>query len=295
NYVQTDDYVVFRIAADYQAGVVYIYITAASDIPFMGQQLRYVMPVIKAEDLANPPFDRTLISVRGSIVDASVVNFDQLCLADGLLIPNLAPVADAGRDQAARLCSLVRLDGSGSADPEGQPLFYSWRLVDAPLTSSFAFAGYDGATVPTAPPTGLAEKFYSVEAAAAHAQDPFENGDVLLVDEQPYSITGTGVDGTGFHFILTSPILPDNLSSKSFKLLRQRSISGKTTAKPTFFPDIPGIYKFDLIVSDGLALSPLSTTIVKVLESPIPRGCAPDLSFIWSYLSDFWGLVEDRE
>src|SRR5690606_25801255 len=194
NYVQTDDYVVFRIAADYQAGVVYIYITAASDIPFMGQQLRYVMPVIKAEDLANPPFDRTLISVRGSIVDASVVNFDQLCLADGLLIPNLAPVADAGRDQAARLCSLVRLDGSGSADPEGQPLFYSWRLVDAPLTSSFAFAGYDGATVPTAPPTGLAEKFYSVEAAAAHAQDPFENGDVLLVDEQPYSITGTGVD-----------------------------------------------------------------------------------------------------
>lgn len=45
------------------------------------------------------------------------------------LIPNLAPVANAGSDVTVRETRQVVLDGTASNDPEGQPLTYSWALV----------------------------------------------------------------------------------------------------------------------------------------------------------------------
>jgi hypothetical protein len=295
DYIEEGKYITFRIAADYTANVVYVYITDEDDLPNIGHQLRYVLPLIKAQDLVNPPSDRTLISIRGTLGDSAAVSFDHICLDDGLLIPNLPPVADAGRDQASRVCNVVQLDATGSVDPENQPLTYIWRLIDAPNTSEFSFEGSDGVTEPLLTPTGFTDKFYTDEGAVEHALDPFVVGDVLLLDGLGYTITGTAVDGDGFHFTFITDIVPDNVSNKTFKMLRQRVLSGKTAPKPTFLPDVPGIYRFDLIVGDGLLFSEPSVTIVNVLESQIPKGCTPDLTFLWGYLSDFWGLVEDKE
>lgn len=41
-------------------------------------------------------------------------------------IPNEAPIADAGEDQIVNEGDLVTLDGSGSTDPEEEPLTYHW-------------------------------------------------------------------------------------------------------------------------------------------------------------------------
>jgi len=48
---------------------------------------------------------------------------------------NRLPVADAGEDQHVTVNSIVQLDGSGSIDPDGDSLVYSWTLVRRPTDS----------------------------------------------------------------------------------------------------------------------------------------------------------------
>jgi hypothetical protein len=48
---------------------------------------------------------------------------------------NLAPTANSGTDQLVIVDSTVYLAGTGSNDPENNPLSYSWSIYSAPLTS----------------------------------------------------------------------------------------------------------------------------------------------------------------
>jgi hypothetical protein len=49
---------------------------------------------------------------------------------------NQAPLADAGVDQSVTIGSIVTLDGSGSSDPELDPLSYAWSFVSKPAGST---------------------------------------------------------------------------------------------------------------------------------------------------------------
>lgn len=289
------EYFSFRIAASKDTGVVYIYVTKTSDLLAFGHQLRFILPAIMSDTLATVPPDRTLLSVRGTLATLSSVSLDTICLGTGLIIPNLAPIADAGIDQAVRLCSVVQLDGTKSFDPEGAVLTYQWRLVDAPQGSQFAFEGSDGITYPLMVPTGFTDRLYSVEAENYNNDHTILAGDILVVAGEPQVVVSTGTDGNGFYVRVSGFVLPDNLAGAPFKILPQAGLSGADTAKPTFFPDVAGIYKFTLFVSDGALVSLASNTIVNVTESAIPRGIIPDLSVLWNYISDFWRLVEGRE
>ncbi len=298
DYSLEDEYLVIRAAADFSLNLVYFYVTKASDLPSTGQQLRAILPIIPYDVAATPPTDRALVSVRGTLTQMASAFLASFCVGSALLIPNLAPVANAGTDQAVRACSIIQLNGSQSYDPEGAQVSYFWRLIDVPPSSEFSFEGADGATQPAGPPTGFTDKFYSTELGVEDVADPFEvgvGGDVLLVRGEPYTIVAKGTDGFGFFVQIGDDILVDDMSVEPFKLIRQRGISGADTVTPTFFPDKPGFHRFDLIVFDGALFSEPSVVLVNVLESPLPRGCAPDLSFIFNYLSDFWGLVEGRD
>jgi hypothetical protein len=290
--IQLGKYITFRIAADIGTGAVYIYVTDQDQIAITGHRLRYVMPAIMADTLLHTTSDQVQVSVRGAAIEASTISIDQMCLATGLVIPNLQPIADAGIDQASQLCSIVALDGSRSFDPEGALLTYRWGLIDAPHGSSFANEFDDSSTFPA---SGFTDKIYSVEAATANALDAFQAGDRILVRGLAYEVAGVGTDGHGFFIQATASAIPDDVTNESFKLLRQRGIAAATTAKPTFLPDVAGLYKFELTVDDGDLESLTSLTVVNVLDSPVPRGCSPDLGFIWRYLSDFWRLVDGRE
>lgn len=295
--ISENEYWTYRIAADQTTGVVYIYITKTADLIAVGHQLRYIMPVIPATALATAPTDRTVISARGTVGSPSQLALDSLCLGSRFIIPNAAPIADAGSDQAVRTCSVIQLDGSRSFDPEGADVSYRWRLIDVPIGSASATDGVDGRTISVGGP--FTNKFHSATLEIADSTDPIITttgaGDVLVVAGEPYDVVGKGVDIDGFFVQVDGFVLPENLLNAPFRLIRQRGISGAATVKPTFFPDLAGLYKFDLIVFDGALFSVPSVTIVNVTESPVPRGCIPDVRFLWGYLSDFWQLVDEKE
>ena len=281
-----------RIAADAVTSTTYIFVTKYSDKIIHGDNLVAVLPGIPSLGAIE---DGTTISVRGTAGMPSQLTFDAICLASRLLMADVPPISNAGKDQALRKCAVGTLDGSASYDPDGGALVYNWRLIDAPVSSSFAYEGADGATVPDIVPSGFTSKFYSSELGLLSFTDPIVPGDVLVVDGEPYSILELNVDGGGYFAKITDELLLDSLVNTHFKVLRQRFLTNADTVEPSFFADVPGIYKFDLRVFDGQYYSLPSSVIVNVLESQVPKGCIPDLGFVWQYLSDFWKLVEDRE
>lgn len=54
---------------------------------------------------------------------------------------NKAPIANAGSDRSVNVNQTATLDGSGSSDPDGDPLAFSWSITSRPTGSSASLAG----------------------------------------------------------------------------------------------------------------------------------------------------------
>lgn len=291
-YISTGQYLVFRIAIDHSTGTLYLYVSPKADADAGNHILRAILPTIDAAALATPPFAVTTVSVAGSSLEPSFIRVDELCMSSHVLIANLAPVADAGADRSVELCTVILLDGTASFDPEGANLLYLWQLIDAPPTSAYGVFAGDGNTF-VIDSSGFTDRLYS--AALAGLLNPAVVGDVILVAGGSHVISAFGADGHGAYAQFTTQDVPDSLTNVSFKLLRQNGIYQDNQAIAKFMPDVAGFYRFNLIVSDGLLFSEPAVIVVNVLESLLPRGVVPDVSFIFGLMSDFWGLVEDRE
>lgn len=290
--VQEGVYYTLRVAVEESTRTTYVYLTESELLPLTGHQLRYILPSVVIGSAFDTPVVGTHLSVRGTAMAPTTMDFNSICLGDGLLIPNLPPVASAGRDFAARQCSILKLNGELSYDPEGVGITYKWRLVDAPVGSQDV-SYCDDATTTT--PTPLTNKVYSAQLSAANVLDPIVAGDVLQIAGSALDVATTGTDGGGFYITVTTFAIPAPSSNVSAKLLRKRGLVGHTTAHPTYYAGKSGVYRFSLVVSDGQYASPASDVVASVMESEVPRGITPDLSFIWGYLSNFWQMVDDKE
>jgi len=86
-------------------------------------------------------------TVGGAVIDNDWIQYDYLALQgtttgnkfwdkkEGPPVNN-PPVANAGPDQAVDAGNVVQLNGSGSSDADGDPLTYSWSLIERPPGSS---------------------------------------------------------------------------------------------------------------------------------------------------------------
>ena len=302
--VSETDYWTVRIAESFSTGTVYLYVTKTAELPVTGHQLRYVLPAIPSSSAAVTPPDLTMLTMRGTLAAPTDFQLSSICLGTGVIIPGIPPVANAGLDQAIQLCSILQLDGSSSFDPQGAALTYLWQLLDAPPSSQFIYGEVDAVTYPGSPPTGYTNRLYSASLGLLYESQalilspalPDWTGDVIMLGGTPSTIIATGTDLDGFYVQVSQYVLPDNLvGSTAFNYLPQNGLDTATSVKPTFYPDVAGIYKFTLTVYDGSFYSEPSEVIANVVESSVAHGVVPDVSFLWNYLSNFWSLVEDTD
>lgn len=273
-----------RVAVNSGLGRAYIFIGRETD-PF--PPLRFIVPV---EATPSGTGDRFRLIVRGTAVQPAKIELRTLQLAGSLLLPNLPPTASAGADRVITAGNTARLDGRASFDPEGAPLSYFWQAIDAPYNSDFAYDASSGTTVDDGDADGVTPtlSFPPSTLPAWVAPD-----DVLLIAETRHTIAS--VNNVGGVLTVTTDTIPDNLTGVPFRVIRQSLLVGADTETPVAVPDIPGLYRFSLVVNDGEVDSEESEVLVSVVGARAPLGIEPAVEALWDALGDEWRLVNGRE
>lgn len=101
--------------------------------------------------------------------------------------PNEVPVANAGADQYVDEGDLVQLVGTGSYDPDSDPLDYYWTIIDGPVGSG---AILSSPTSPLPTFTAAVAGVYSVELVVTDTNGNQSFPDVVRVTAQGSSSTG---------------------------------------------------------------------------------------------------------
>ncbi len=197
------------------------------------------------------------------------------------VVTEISLTADAGREQNVLTTSAVTLDGSESENTGStDKLTYSWDFVSKP-TGSNAILSDDATVNPqfTADRNGLYELQLTVNSG------PNSDIDTVLITASTENLaptTDAGADQnvkTGTKVTLdgskSDDANGDNLTYRwsfvSKAAGSSASLSGTTTAQPTFTADRDGIYQLRLLVSDGtLESSPDMVSITASTANSAP-------------------------
>ena len=269
-----------RIAVDGALGRAYVFASEGeTDTP----ALRWILPV---DDTPEAVGDLVRLEVRGTSAEPIDVELKQVRFAAGLVLADYPPVADPGQDRVAVAGQAVRLDGRASYDIEGAPLSFRWRCLDAPTDSTFAaelshvtFAD-DG--------DGVATRLL----AGAALPDWLTTGDVLRIEGGVHEVLSVE-HATGRLDLLHALAIP--AGTPPVRIIRQSILLEPRAPAPAAAPDVPGLYRFALTVSDGSAYSEPAEVLVSVVPLQTPTGVEPDLAILWKALGDEWRLIDGRD
>src|SRR5579859_1134478 len=220
--------------------------------------------VLSNPNIVNPTFTT---NEKGTYVVQLVVN-------DGYLSSNPSsvtisdinspPVANPGPDQTIQVGNIVKLDGSGSTDVDGDTLTYRWAILSAPTGST---ATLSSATVvnPTFVPDMLGTYIVQLIVNDGTVDSQPKNVTISTDDVPPVANPGNpqtvsvgsvvsldgsaSTDSDNHPLTYTWAILNKPATS-------QAALSSSTSAQTSFTADVGGDYLIQLIVNDGFLSSP---------------------------------------
>ncbi len=199
----------------------------------------------------------------------------------------------------------MQLNGSGSTDPDGDPLTFRWTLVTKPAGSTATLTG----------PTTVTPTFVPDVAGTYSVQLIVNDG---KVDSAPTTVTITAtmnhppvanagpdqtvtvgatvtLDGSGSSDPDGNPITYQwTLSSKPAG--STATLANATTVSPSFVADVAGMYVVQLIVNDGIVNSVADTVTITAgsggglppdpatVAPPVDRSVATDLATATAFL-----------
>jgi len=190
----------------------------------------------------------------------------QLVVSDGrvessadevaITIRNVAPTAAAGADKVVNAGTQVVLSGSGSQDPNEDPISYSWSQTSGPAVG---LTGADTQTASFVPETSGVYLFQLVASDGLLSSQPDETQVIVnALNQVPTADAGENVNG-----IVNQSISLDGSQSSdpdgdplTFLWTQEDgpetvTLQGATTAQPHFVPSLAGAYRFRLVVNDG--------------------------------------------
>ena len=272
------------------SGAVTLDATASTD-PDAGTTLTYAWArtsgpavTLTGATTAKPTFTPTALGTyvfAVTVSDGALTNTDTVTIT---VVPaNRPPVANAGPDQAGVAGTAVQLNGAASSDPDANTtLGYTWTqtggptaTLAGPLTATPRFTpGLEGTYVFTLVVTdGTATSTDQVTVLVAADRPPVANAgaDRTVLAGVPVTLDGSGTDpdvGAALTFAWTQP---DGTPVV---------LSNPAVAKPTFTPTVPGVYTFDLAVSDGLLTHVDSVTLTVAANQPPVADAGADQTVI---------------
>ena len=182
--------------------------------------------------------------------------------------PEEVPVANAGSDLTVDVDASVTLDGSGSYDPKGGDLTYSWTLNQWPELSGLSTADLTGADSDAPSFTPDARGVYVLQLVVWNDYNASLADAVVVTavgdDSAPVANAGEdqaeAFDCTEIELDGTGSVDPDGDSLSYFwevqnkpadSAINNSSFSDRNGAQPTFYADVAGEYVLSLTVSDG--------------------------------------------
>jgi PKD repeat protein len=188
---------------------------------------------------------------------------------------NIKPLADAGFSQTVIVGESVTLDGSQSADVDGDTLTFFWAIISRPENSTAALSDS----------TAVKPSFTVDQSGAYEIQLTVNDGtvdskvvSVFIGTENTAPIANAGED---FSAPVTEVVQLDGSLSSDFDgnaITYQWSIisspegsvarlTDSNTPTPTLTLDLPGSYVAQLTVNDGLTDSPADIVTISTINS----------------------------
>lgn len=271
-----------RIAVEGTLGRAYVFLgEGVTDTP----ALRWIIPV---EPTPGSVGDIFMLTARGLSNEPVQVELQQIRLAGKLVLANYPPIADAGPDRTATVGSAVRFDGRASYDVEGAPITFRWQCVDAPYGSTYAADVALASTVDDGDDDGVTP---IVHVDPSYLPEWLSPGDILRIAGGTFEISH--IDRGEGLLEVTSDAIPDALAGPA-RFVRQSIVLDAVSPTPVAVPDVAGLYRFRLTVSDGDNQSEPAEAIANIAPLQSPIGVEPDVSIIWKAIGDEWQLIDGR-